>query len=128
MAITTPSIEPDQVAKNIPDFKKVSPTFGEVFAWSLLNCRGLQVQPAYEPLKIHAEGAAPIVVIGTTRDPATPYEEAVALAGELESGVLVARRRRPHGLQQGQRLHRRRGGGLPDRGHRPGGRPGVLTA
>ena len=85
------SIEPDQVAKNIPDFKKVSPTFGEVFAWSLLNCRGLQVEPAYKPLKIHAEGAAPIVVIGTTRDPATPYEEAVALAGELESGVLVSR-------------------------------------
>jgi hypothetical protein len=31
------------------------------------------------------------VVIGTTRDPATPYEEAVALAQQLESGVLVTR-------------------------------------
>ncbi len=49
------------------------------------------MEPAYKPLKIHAEGAAPIVVIGTTRDPATPYDEAVALAGELESGVLVSR-------------------------------------
>ena len=40
---------------------------------------------------ITAKGAAPIVVLGTTRDPATPYEEAVALASQLDSGVLVSR-------------------------------------
>jgi len=85
------SIEPGQVRSNYRDFKKVAPTFGEVFAWGLLNCRGLQVEPAYKPLDIRAEGAAPIVVLGTTRDPATPYAEAVALAKELESGVLVSR-------------------------------------
>ena len=38
---------------------------------------------------IHAAGADPIVVIGTTGDPATPYEWAVALADQLSSGVLV---------------------------------------
>jgi pimeloyl-ACP methyl ester carboxylesterase len=85
------SIEPGQVRDNYRDFNRVSPTFGEVFAWGLLNCRGLQVRPAYQPLTIRAEGAAPIVVVGTTRDPATPYEEAVALAEQLESGVLVSR-------------------------------------
>lgn len=85
------SIEPGQVRRNYDDFKEVSPTFGEVFAWSLLNCRGLQVEPAYEPLEIDGKGAPPIVVIGTTRDPATPYEEAVALADQLSSGVLVSR-------------------------------------
>jgi pimeloyl-ACP methyl ester carboxylesterase len=85
------SISPDQVPENIPDFEKVSPTFGDVFAWGLVNCRSLQVEPPYEPLEIRAEGAAPIVVIGTTRDPATPYAEAVALAKQLESGVLVSR-------------------------------------
>ena len=30
-------------------------------------------------------------MIGTTRDPATPYEWAEALAAQLESGVLVSR-------------------------------------
>jgi homoserine acetyltransferase len=40
--------------------------------------------------QIHAEGAAPILVVGTTGDPATPYEWAVALADQLESGVLVS--------------------------------------
>jgi len=85
------AITADEVPGRIPTFLEASPTLGEVFAWGLLNCRGLQVEPAYEPLDIKAEGAAPIVVIGTTRDPATPYEEAVALAGKLESGVLVSR-------------------------------------
>ena len=37
-----------------------------------------------------AAGAAPIVVIGTTRDPATPYEWAEGLADVLRSGVLIS--------------------------------------
>mgnify|MGYP003477401982 FL=1 len=41
--------------------------------------------------QIHAEGAAPIVVVGTTNDPATPYEWSVSLADQLESGVLITR-------------------------------------
>ena len=40
---------------------------------------------------ITAEGAAPIVVVGTTNDPATPYEWSVALADQLASGALVTR-------------------------------------
>ena len=40
---------------------------------------------------ITAEGAAPIVVVGTTNDPATPYEWSVSLAEQLSSGVLVTR-------------------------------------
>src|SRR5690606_12702683 len=38
---------------------------------------------------LHAEGAAPIVVIGTTNDPATPYVWAEVLAGTLDSAVLL---------------------------------------
>jgi len=41
--------------------------------------------------KISAEGAAPILVVGTTNDPATPYEWSVALAEQLSSGVLITR-------------------------------------
>ncbi|MET0298063.1 MAG: alpha/beta hydrolase [Microbacterium sp.] len=40
---------------------------------------------------IAAEGAAPILVIGTTNDPATPYEWSVSLADQLASGVLITR-------------------------------------
>jgi len=37
-----------------------------------------------------ADGAAPILVIGTTGDPATPYEWAVEMADALSSGVLYS--------------------------------------
>lgn len=40
---------------------------------------------------IAAEGAPPILVVGTTNDPATPYEWAVSLAEQLSSGVLLTR-------------------------------------
>lgn len=44
---------------------------------------------AIDPIVIGpAEGAAPILVIGTTGDPATPYEWAVEMADLLSSGVL----------------------------------------
>ena len=42
------------------------------------------------PRTIAAEGSAPIVVVGTTRDPATPYEWSEQLAEQLASGVLVS--------------------------------------
>ena len=41
--------------------------------------------------EIHAEGAGPILVVGTTNDPATPYAWSEALAEQLEEGVLITR-------------------------------------
>jgi hypothetical protein len=43
------------------------------------------------PRPLHAAGAPPILVVGTTRDPATPLTWARALAEELDSGILVKR-------------------------------------
>lgn len=86
------SITPDEVPDQFADFEEASPTFGKVFAWGLTACNGIPFSSTDEPdLKIDGSGAAPIVVLGTTRDPATPYEEAVAMAEQLESGVLVSR-------------------------------------
>lgn len=36
-----------------------------------------------------AAGSAPILVLGTTGDPDTPYQDAVALAGTLDNGRLL---------------------------------------
>lgn len=85
------SLEPREVPAEYPAFDRASPTFGRVFAWGLLGCHGVEVTASEPTPTITAEGAAPIVVLGTTRDPATPYEEAVALASQLDSGVLVSR-------------------------------------
>jgi pimeloyl-ACP methyl ester carboxylesterase len=85
------SIPPEDVPAQIPEFEKASPTFGRVFAWGLVGCRGIQVKSSEKPRDVRAAGAAPIVVVGTTRDPATPYQWAVHLADQLESGVLISR-------------------------------------
>jgi hypothetical protein len=65
--------------------------FGRVFAWMEYGCSKWPFKPSTRAAPLHAQGAAPILVVGTTRDPATPYKEAVALASELDSGVLLSR-------------------------------------
>ncbi|MFT4262636.1 MAG: alpha/beta hydrolase [Nocardioides sp.] len=80
-----------EVEKVIPDFEKASPTFGRAFAWMGTSCAGFQDKTDNEPHELHATGSAPIVVVGTTRDPATPYQWAKSLASQLDNGVLVSR-------------------------------------
>ncbi|WP_189188628.1 alpha/beta hydrolase [Streptomyces albiflavescens] len=80
---------PDQVEKALPAFEKASPVFGEGLAWASLNCAYWPVKPTGEPHHIPAKGAAPILVVGTTRDPATPYPWAQSLASQLSSGTLL---------------------------------------
>jgi pimeloyl-ACP methyl ester carboxylesterase len=80
-----------QVPADVRDFERVSPTFGRVFAWGLTTCGGIRVHATERDRHVEAKGAAPIVVVGTTRDPATPYQWAVHLAHQLDSGVLVSR-------------------------------------
>ncbi|WP_037682679.1 alpha/beta hydrolase [Streptomyces griseus] len=80
---------PEQVRGSLPAFEKASPVFGESLAWATLNCAYWPVRPTGEPHRIEAKGAAPIVVVGTTRDPATPYRWARSLADQLSSGRLL---------------------------------------
>jgi pimeloyl-ACP methyl ester carboxylesterase len=83
---------PDEVRKALPAFEKASPVFGEGLAWASLNCAYWPVAPTGEPHRIEAKGAAPIVVVGTTRDPATPYRWAQSLSRQLSSGRLLSYR------------------------------------
>ncbi len=53
-------------------------------------CEFWPFPPAGERAPIEAAGTPPILVIGTTGDPATPFEWAEALADQLSGGVLVA--------------------------------------
>lgn len=80
---------PEAVEKALPEFEKASPVFGRGFAWAALNCAAWPVKPTGTPQRTEAAGAAPIVVVGTTRDPATPYKWAEALAEQLSSGTLL---------------------------------------
>jgi pimeloyl-ACP methyl ester carboxylesterase len=80
-----------EVPSHLAAFEKVSPTFGRAFAWSLVTCGVWPVRSDNPGGPLHAAGAPPIVVVGTTRDPATPLRWAQALAAELDSGRLITR-------------------------------------
>jgi pimeloyl-ACP methyl ester carboxylesterase len=67
---------------------KAAPQFGAAIMWGSLPCAYWPV-PSYPLPQITAAGAPPILVVGTTKDPATPFQWAQALAGELKSGVLL---------------------------------------
>lgn len=69
--------------------EKISPTFGPLLGYSGLSCKYWPYPAVGKTEVVHAKGAAPILVIGTTRDPATPYEWAQLMAKNLDSGVLV---------------------------------------
>lgn len=85
------SIPIDQVPRQVGAFEKASPTFGASWAWLSSVCDDFKPRASEPAPPIGAKGAPPIVVVGTTRDPATPYRWAKALASELDSGVLVSR-------------------------------------
>ncbi|MEV6972029.1 alpha/beta hydrolase [Kitasatospora sp. NPDC093806] len=87
--LPAPFAGPEDAARAVPDFERASPRFGRDMAWMALTCTYWPVPPTGAPHTVRAAGAAPIVVVGTTRDPATPYAWAQALAGQLESGRLL---------------------------------------
>lgn len=75
--------------KEAAEFAKQAPTWGPMLAWGSLVCGVWPYQPTRSPEKISAAGSGPILVVGTTRDPATPYAWSQQLAAELADGHLL---------------------------------------
>jgi pimeloyl-ACP methyl ester carboxylesterase len=67
---------------------KAAPLFGAALMWGSLQCAYWPV-PSTPQVRLRGAGAPPILVVGTTRDPATPFRWAQALAHDLASGVLL---------------------------------------
>ncbi|WP_217142293.1 alpha/beta hydrolase [Streptomyces sp. AC627_RSS907] len=83
-----PTVE--ETRKLLPRFEKVSPVFGAFLGWDTAGwCHAWPVTGQHETPEVSAPGAAPILVVGNTGDPATPYEGARRMADELGKGVAV---------------------------------------
>lgn len=76
---------------------KAAPTVGQFFAYTGTTCAGWPVPQVTDLTDYSAKGAPPIVVIGTTNDPATPYVWAQKMASTLSSGVLLTHVGEGHG-------------------------------
>ena len=83
------SADLDERRRLAEESEEVAPTWGPFLMWNSLPCGFWPVGPTGSPDPISAEGADPIVVIGTTRDPATPYEWSVRLREQLADASLI---------------------------------------
>ncbi|WP_307848014.1 alpha/beta hydrolase [Streptomyces durocortorensis] len=72
----------------LPRAEEAAGVYGTAAVTAELTCRGW---PSGEgkPHRVEADGVAPVLVVGTTGDASTPYEEAVSLAEQFPGGMLL---------------------------------------
>jgi len=78
----------EEMKKDAQVFAEQAPLFGPYLAYGGLVCKYIQTPKATEVLP--TKTANPIVIIGTTGDPATPYEWAQGLHKILTNSVLIS--------------------------------------
>jgi pimeloyl-ACP methyl ester carboxylesterase len=69
--------------------KKAAPIFGKYVAYSEMDCNYLP-KPKFELISAPIQLQSAVLVIGTSNDPATPYQWAVKLASLLTNSVLIS--------------------------------------
>ncbi|RMI13055.1 alpha/beta hydrolase [Cellulomonas triticagri] len=81
--------DPAEMRAQAAEIEQVAPTVGSYFGFGGVLCANWPVPEAGGLDDYSAAGADPILVIGTTNDPATPYQWAESLAQTLDSGTLL---------------------------------------
>ncbi|MEU1053727.1 alpha/beta fold hydrolase [Streptomyces sp. NPDC005876] len=84
-----PRYDPADVERKLPEFRAASALFGDYMAWSMVSCADWAVPGAADHPDVDAPGAAPVLVVGNTGDPATPYEGARKMVQALGKGVGI---------------------------------------
>lgn len=88
--------DPATMRAQAAELAQQAPLFGPVMSWGGTSCATWPFPGTRHRVAITAAGSAPIVVVGTTNDPATPYVWAQNLAKELQNGHLVTRKGQGH--------------------------------
>ncbi|MEV6839930.1 alpha/beta hydrolase [Streptomyces sp. NPDC051133] len=79
-----------ETKKRLAEFERISPVFGDYLGWDTAGwCHDWPVPGQFDDPQVSAPGSAPILLVGNTGDPATPYEGARRMADELGKGVGV---------------------------------------
>lgn len=86
----------DQAGKLVSAWRQRHPLFGALFAQRLLLCASWPV-PTQPAVTGPAQGAPPILVLGTAADPATPLVGSQRTASQLANGLLVTWEGAGHG-------------------------------
>jgi pimeloyl-ACP methyl ester carboxylesterase len=84
------SSKPEKMAAQNQKLIRLSPILGRYWQNGALTCEQWPYPVAKRPESYAATGAPTILVVGTTGDPATPYEQSVSLAHDvLADGFLL---------------------------------------
>jgi pimeloyl-ACP methyl ester carboxylesterase len=89
--LDTPSPSLSQLQAAAPGSEAAAPVFGLQDLYSAAGCAVWPIPPTATAHPIHADGSPPILVVGSTGDPITPYSWAQSLARQLTRGVLLTR-------------------------------------
>ncbi len=85
--------QPSDMDSMVAENKKLvsaAPTIGKYWQFGGIRCEQWPYPISDRPSDYSAKGSAPIMVVGTTGDPATPYAQAVSLANKiLDNGFLL---------------------------------------
>jgi pimeloyl-ACP methyl ester carboxylesterase len=86
----------EQIGAQAAQLQKQYPPLGDFIGWGPTSCQVWPLPGVTPTKRVTADGAQPILVVGTTDDPATPYEWARSLASQLSSGRLLTREGQGH--------------------------------
>lgn len=79
----------ERMREQAAELASAAPVFGPQMSYGDPGCANWPVEAKRERVAIAAPGAADMLVIGTTNDPATPYKWAETVANNLDSGHLI---------------------------------------
>jgi len=79
-----------------PSYARASALFGPWSQYANMQCAFWPVKPKGTQGPITVTGAAPILLIGGTNDPATPYSEAQSVNSQIQGSVLLTREGNGH--------------------------------
>ncbi len=82
-------LDVERMRADAAELASIAPTIGPFQGFGDVSCAGWPVPGVEDRSPVTAAGADPILVIGTTGDPATPLRWAESLASQLESGLLL---------------------------------------
>lgn len=85
----TDDASPERLASDAERFESFAPHFGAYIAWSSLPCHYWPFEPVRPPVALNGKNAPDFVVIGTTRDPATPFSWATEVTAKFPSAYLI---------------------------------------
>ncbi len=79
----------EEMASDRGEFIKAAPIFGPYLYLATLPCKYWKSEPQLPPVPLKNIDTTPVLVIGVTNDPATPYEWAQDLAKVFTNGKLL---------------------------------------